>query len=290
MKLIISEHVLKKILFWNSNDNRKEISGSALYQIIDKTKTGYPETILLEDFIIHDMGSFSTTEFDGKTQASIFKTWKGKINENTIIGIIHSHVEMETRHSTVDVKEIEESTPLLNFFISSIFNHNLSISSKISYKDQYGFVKINDIKNIEYGFSEINKEFNIEKEKVLSAYEAKSKNVLEYRSQTGYREIGDYFHNNDYYTGYSNTQIHQMVLEEMIRGNLKLSELEKKYVYEKGSWITKNKERKRQYSLLSDYDKLSVLIAIDLFVTDGILEKEETLRYVNTLMAMEKLG
>ena len=176
MKLQIKDNVYNKIRFYNNKDTGKEVSGIARY-VITKEKNGFPETIVLQDFIMLDMGTGVSTEFSGEQYAKILYKWKDNIDDNTIIGIIHSHVSMNTTHSSIDIQEMKESTPEMSFLVSTIFNHKMEITSKLSYKDQYKITHIYSITDIDFIVDFTSKEWQQEIKKIINRNKLKIQTI-----------------------------------------------------------------------------------------------------------------
>jgi len=196
MKLIISKKCTEKIHIWNMHDNGKEISGTAVYEVRESFPNGFPKIVELTNFIILDMGMGASTAFSGKKMAQALFNMREDINDNSFIGIIHSHVEMNVFFSGTDGKQLSDSTPEIGFLISTIFNHKKEFAAKISYKDQYGIIQNIVIDKIEYTKPRIPDYLLEEIDSVTK--ESKNKEVSNNRFNK---------YNHDYYLKYSQKQI-----------------------------------------------------------------------------------
>ena len=288
-------------------DTGKEVSGIARY-LITQEKDGFPEKVILEDFIMLDMGTCVSTEFTGEQYAKVLYKWKEEITDNIIIGIIHSHVNMNTDHSSVDIKEVEESTPALSFLISTIFNHKMEFTSKLSYKDRYNFIHINNIESIQIHMANISEDWKEEVKGVVARNKAKVSKikVWDYTSRSykydteipvqpinliqDQQEI-DFQQGQDRYDDTDDKFNYNTFLDKIdrldkacikITGHLSQKELSKKYF----SWIPG--EDLQIYQLFSEEDKHKFLASFELYAKNGE-DWTETELYREEMIETEKM-
>lgn len=173
MRLVITDNVQDKMNIWNKHDNGNEISGTALYKITERDENNYPKEIVLKDFIILNMGTSATTEYSGLDMAFAINEMKDNFEDDCFIGIIHSHIDMDTFFSTTDTTQLMESTPQVGFLVSTIWNHRGKISAMISYSDQYKNKVSCKITEIVTPIPVIDDKFKAEIDRVIEAWKRK---------------------------------------------------------------------------------------------------------------------
>ena len=143
---------MDKVRYFLKTFKNLEWSGPAWYSHT-KDENGFPEEIKLEYFHPLDLGTASSTDWDGEELIKIYKDLRKEfpqIGKEWVQGNIHSHHTMGAFFSGTDEQQLEDGA-------NDQFYYSLVVSSKpgkelyfgVSWPDQFGQIHILVIDDIE---------------------------------------------------------------------------------------------------------------------------------------------
>lgn len=99
-----------------------------------------------------DLGNGAATEYQAKDLAKILKKTLLAMPElgKCMMGLIHSHHNMDAYHSHTDDDTLEEMAPIKGFYGSLVVSNSNDYAFEFSYKDQYGFPRASEVDEIVY--------------------------------------------------------------------------------------------------------------------------------------------
>ena len=149
MKLVVIDQVQQKINYL-LNRFSIEWSGPAWFSV-KSDKNGFPKTWKLEHFLPLNLGSHSSTEWEGKQFLKKSKKLYKRHPElkEMYMGNIHSHHTMGAFFSATDKEHLQESANLVGYPSLVVASDKDSHAFAISYLDSWKVKHIIDCQNIE---------------------------------------------------------------------------------------------------------------------------------------------
>ncbi len=146
VKLIIKESLYQQIKFLCREIPNKEWSGLLVYQVTHGHISD-PKNMIIEakDIIFYDIGTGGATDHEVSRKNNQGQVDNARIDydiekgdgEDYLIGLIHSHNNMGVFFSGVDNEEMQENTPLHNFYLSLIVNNKMEMTAQIWTKSTF---------------------------------------------------------------------------------------------------------------------------------------------------------
>lgn len=135
--IVIPDNVKNQIKYLCKKIAKVEWSGVLFYAIEGSIKDASKMKIVLKDILLMDRGTSAYTSFDWDEDVVAYQMDNPHIlEEDWKIGHIHSHNTMNVFFSGTDWSELNDNSPLHNFYLSVIVNNYYEITAKIAFTAQ----------------------------------------------------------------------------------------------------------------------------------------------------------
>lgn len=134
--VIITNSFLNKMKFLCKNINKVEWSGVLFYTVRGSIKQPDTLKVTLQDIFLMDKGTAGSTEFDWDEDVVGYRIDNPKAMD-WLIGHIHSHNTMDVFFSEKDWTELNNNSPLHNYYLSVIVNNYMDLKGKIAFVGEY---------------------------------------------------------------------------------------------------------------------------------------------------------
>lgn len=202
LSLLLTKQMIDKVNYLHQAFPSTEWSGPAWYSTSQSKKSNIPDKWKLVHFVPIDLGTGTSTEFDGKDQTKIIQEEMKKRPQlsKCCVGLIHSHHNMGAYHSGTDNETLEELAPANGFFGSLVVSHAKEhYAFAISYLSQHkhGIIIESDNVIVDKPKIKVDKEFiktvnNLkEQEKVKPAQQ-----IITWGNNTSYYNHASSYYNN----------------------------------------------------------------------------------------------
>lgn len=133
ISLSIPEEVINKIKLLCQRFPKLEWSGVLFYKVEGSIKEPDTMKITLKDIFLMDIGSKAYTAFDwGEDIVGFRMDHPEYLEDDIILGHIHSHNDMQVFFSGTDWSELNDNSPQFNYYLSVIVNNYLEVKAKIA--------------------------------------------------------------------------------------------------------------------------------------------------------------
>jgi proteasome lid subunit RPN8/RPN11 len=146
--LIISDEILDKIKFLCKRINKVEWSGLMFYKVEGSFQKPKECKLVVKDILLMDKGTHTYTEYDWDEDVVNYQMDHPEtMEENWIIGHIHSHNTMDVFFSGTDWSELNDNCPKHNIYLSLIVNNYMEMTAMVAFtaepkkfncKDEHG--------------------------------------------------------------------------------------------------------------------------------------------------------
>lgn len=128
----MNDEFLAKVRYLCAHISKNEWNGILFYSIKEGDIEN-PSTLVLEAVDIHPMKKGSGTHVGFNYEDSWIDVFDNKEHlEDYKMGVIHSHVSMNSFHSPTDMNDLEENCGHYDFYLSVVTNNNLDFDIKIA--------------------------------------------------------------------------------------------------------------------------------------------------------------
>ena len=168
-KLLIGSRALNIIKLFNSANPNTEWSGILFYELSENDLNFNIEVI---DILLMDIGTSTTTGYSFNEDLITFLEENGYLMSylSTIfIGHVHSHNQMNSFFSGVDINELVENSENHKFYVSLIVNNNLEMVAKAVIKEEIT-QEIASTGSLGYRSSSITNEYDKEIKKIFKLW------------------------------------------------------------------------------------------------------------------------
>ena len=130
--LIITKDILNKIKYTCNQINKVEWSGVIFYSMKGNITTPKELEFTIEDLFVMNKGTSAHTQFKYTEDIIDIMEHNPKLDE-CVMGLLHSHNQMNTFFSAEDIDELKINCPNYNQYLSVIVNNNTDICAKAAF-------------------------------------------------------------------------------------------------------------------------------------------------------------
>lgn len=183
-----TDHFINTVYKLNRTISTLEWSGVLFYKVLNEQNLNF--TLELVDIYLMDIGSVTSTSYKFDNDIIDYFTETGYIEQDVIMGHIHSHNKMSVFFSGTDISEVEDNSKYHRIYLSVIVNNNMDLTYKLTIKEKItynivakGVLEYNTLQEREFVETKVVEQINCITGPVLNISEFVTKDIILERLQ-----------------------------------------------------------------------------------------------------------